>query len=197
MEVIEFKGKNESAFLKYINIGYTGRDYYSVNFYLPDCLETRSSKLYFESYNSWFENFKEESVGSKLMVLNYYVNQYLGWSFGENEAKYDDFLNVYGIKTANIIKENLQFFDKFLEKWFINQTTIFKGLDLTDDDMQDYINSHSKDENDNKLEIEFKDGSSVRFLNDVNTKSFFVLKSKYSELVSEIDIITEKFNILD
>lgn len=196
MEKIEYKENKCDLFKKYVDIGCCESDYYFLNFYLPNPSENKSGKKYFKNYNSWFENFKTEAIGSQMLILRFYISEFMGWSIGEDKIQYDYFLEVYGIETTNIIKENLDFFRKFTDNWFYPQTPIFKGLDFTDFEYDDSTNVTVIDKKKNKSEIEFEDGAIVRFFGEIdNLKSFFILDSDYLSLKHDINSIQEKFNI--
>jgi hypothetical protein len=198
MRKISYKSGNSKNFQIYIDIGYCESDYYLLNFYLPNSSETKSGKIYFKNYSSWFENFKKETLITKMMILRFYISEYMGWSLSENNVRHEYFQELYGIETANIIKENLSFFEIFIEKWFEPQSSIFKGLDFTSDDIEDFIINSIEDEQGFVIEIQFDDGSAINFLdNNQNYDSYFVLESEYEGLMQELELIVEKFNIID
>jgi hypothetical protein len=194
MRIIKFKPSDTSEFENYIDIGSCERDYYFINFYLPGEHENRSGKLYFDSYNSWFENFKAESIGSKMIIIHYYLSEYMGWSSSENTPQIDYFEDVYGEKTASIISSNLDYFLQFNNQWFEDEYSLFKGLDLDWDDIEDRFASTKENEEGVITEIEFDDESVISFL-DENTKikSFFVPEDDYLILKNEIERIVYMF----
>ncbi len=110
MRMIKFKEADSTECKNYIDIGSRERDYYFINFYLLGEHENRSGKEYFDSYNSWFENFKLESIGSKMIIIHYYVKEYMGWCRSENTQQIDYFTDVYGEKTASVLSCILEFF---------------------------------------------------------------------------------------
>ncbi len=196
MGKIEVKENKSDLYKTYIDIGYCESDYYFLNFYLPNPTENKSGKEYFKNYSSWFQNYKKETMGSQMLILQFYMSEFMGWSRGEDKIQYDYFLEVYGIETTNVIKDNLGFFGKFIDKWFYPQAPIFRGLDFTDFEYDDSIDVVTFDENSNKNEIEFEDGSIIRFFGEMdNLKSFFVLDSEFESLKYDIDLILEKFNL--
>jgi hypothetical protein len=194
MRIIKFKSSGTSEFENYIDIGSCERDYYFINFYLPGKHENRSGKLYFDSYKSWFENFKAESIGSKMIIIHYYLSEYMGRSSSENAPQIDYFEDVYGEKTASIISSNLDYFLKFNNQWFEDEYSLFKGLDLDWDDIEDRFAITKENEEGVITEIEFDDESVISFL-DENTKikSFFVPEDDYLILKNEIERIVYMF----
>lgn len=196
MGKIEFKENKKDLFKKYVGIGHCESDYYFLNFYLPNPTENKSGKKYFKNYSSWFQNYKTESIGSKMLILRYYMSEFMGWSKSEDKIQYDYFLEVYGSETTNVIKDNIDFFRKFIDNWFYPQVPIFRGLDFSDFEYDDSIDVVSIDKKSNKNEIEFEDGSIIRFFGEMdNLKSFFVLDSDYVSLKYDINSIQEKFNV--
>lgn len=194
MRIIKFKPSGTSEFENYIDIGSCERDYYFINFYLPGEHENRSGKLYFDSYKSWFENFKAESIGSKMIIIHYYLSEYMGWSSSENTPQMDYFEDVYGEKTASIISSNLYYFLQFNNQWFEDQYSLFKGLDLDWDDIEDRFASTKENEDGIITEIKFDDETVISFL-DENTKirSFYVPEDDYLILKNEIERIVYMF----
>ena len=58
--------------------------------------------------------------------------------------------------------------------------------------MKEEIKSFKEDENQIKTEVEFNDGSAIKFLDcDDNIKSFYVTEKEYEELSFEIKNILE------
>lgn len=194
MRIIKFKPSGTSEFENYIDIGSCDRDYYFINFYLPGEHENRSRKLYFDSYNSWFENFKVESIGSKMIIINYYLSEYMGWNSNENTPQIDYFADVYGDKTASIISSNLDYFLQFHDNWFFNQSSLFKGLDLNWDDIEERFVRTKETEDGIMTEIELDDGSIISFLDeDTKIRSFYVPEEDYLILKNELEKSVSKF----
>lgn len=194
MRIIKYKSKESIEFLNFIDIGSCERDYYNINFFLPSEKENKSGKQYFNSYNSWFENFKSEPIGAKMIIINYYLSEYLGWNISENSPQKDYFLEVYGDKTLNIINENFDFLLQFNNKWFVHESSLFKCLDLAFDDIEDNIINTSYNDEENTSEIEFEDGSKIQFLDeDDSIKSLYVIEEEYFELSIVIGKIVDMF----
>ena len=194
MRTIKYKAKDSLKFLNFIDIGSCERDYYYINFYSQCEQESMSGKQNFESYQSWFENFKNEPIGSKMIILNYYLIEYLGWNTSGNSPQIDYFKEVYGDKITSVISTNLNLFLEFNNKWFVVESSIFKGLDLNQDGIEESIISTKENEDGIVEEIEFDDNSSILFLDeDDNIRSFFVKEDDFLDLKNEVDIITNMF----
>jgi hypothetical protein len=175
MRIIKYKPADSLEFKNYIDIGSCERDYYCINFYLPGDCENSSGKRYFDSYNSWFENFKLESIGSKMIILQYYLSEYMGWSNDENSPQLDYFADVYGEETTSVMSNNLDYFLQFNNQWFEDEYILFNGLDLTWDDIEETFVSTKEDEEGILTKIEFDDGSVLKFLDrDDSIHSFYV-----------------------
>jgi hypothetical protein len=194
MRIIKFKEAYSSVYINYIDIGSCERDYYFINFYLPGEHEKCSGKKYFDSYNSWFENFKSESIGSKMIIIHYYLSEYMGWIKSENSPQLDYFTDVYGEKTASVLSSNLDYFLQFINHWFEAEFPLFKGLDLDLDDIEERIASKKENEEGFITEIEFDDKSTILFLDEDDTvRSLYVAEVDYPELKNKIDSIVTRF----
>ena len=194
MRIVKYKSSESSDFKNYIDIGSCERDYYFINFFLEGEHEIKSGKVYFANYKDWFENFERESIGSRLIIINHYLSEYMGWSSDENSPQLNYFKSLYGEKTSSLISNNLNHLFKFNGKWFYDQTSLFKGLDLNHDYIDERIELTSEYEEGVISEAEFDDGSKIIFNDsDDNLKSFFVDEDDYAELKSEMEIITSLF----
>ena len=195
MRIIKYKKADTSEFKNYIDIGSCERDYNYINFFRPYKQDNDSNKKYFDSYTNWFQNFKGESIGSKMIIINYYLTEFMGWNKSENTPRIDYFKEIYGDKITSVISTNLDFFLEFNSKWFVVQSSIFKGLDLNWDDIEERI-INTKESKDGIIEeIELDDNSSILFLDeDDNIRSFFVEEDAFLDLKNEIDRITSKFS---
>ncbi len=197
MRIIKFKPADSTEFRNYIDIGSCDKDYYDINFYLPGENENRSGKVYFDSYNSWFENFKLESIGSKMIIIHYYLTQHMGWDIGKNTPQLDYFANTYGVKTTTVISSNLDIFIEFINQWFEDKCPLFKSskvLDLNWDDIEERFTSTKENKDGIITEIEFDDNSVISFLDEDDTiRSFYVAEEDFPDLKNELDIIVSKF----
>lgn len=195
MRKIKFKHNYTEEFTNYIDIGTCERDYYYINFFMTGENESSSGKLYFKTYNEWFENFKNESIGSKMLIINYYLSQYFGWDLEKNSPQIEYFKDIFGEKTTDIISNNLDYFLNFNNKWFYHKSSLFEGLDFNFDDIEETFLSTEETEDGVITQIVFEDGSIIQFLDeDDNIKSFFIAENQYLDLKNEIEIIVDKFN---
>lgn len=195
MRTIKFKLNHTEDFTDYIDIGSCERDYYFINFFMIGETESSSGKLFFKTYNEWFENFKDESFGSKMIIINYYLSQYFGWNIGKSSPRIEYCKDIFGEKTTDIISNNLDYFLDFNNKWFYHESPIFKGLDFDFEDIEETFLSTEETEDGILREIVFEDGSVIKFLDeDDNIKSFFIPENEYLDLKNEIEIIVGKFN---
>jgi hypothetical protein len=196
MRIIKFKSTDSTEFKNFIDIGSCDRDYYVLYMCFPDPDVTKSGKTYFESYTSWFENFKNESIGAKMLVIHYFLSQYMGWNLSENSPRVEYFENLHGVKMCNVISDNLNFLLQFHEKWFWHQTSLFKGLDFDWDDIRDRFIRTVETEDGIFTEIEFDDGSIISFLdNNDDVRSFFVAEEDFIDLKNAIDSIVNMFTL--
>ncbi len=194
MRIIRYKPSDSLEFENYVDIGVCDRDYYFINFFLEGEHETRSEKVYFLDYHSWFENFKKESMGSKMVILNYYLSEYLGWTLSQNTPQPTYFESVYGAKTLSVIRENLEYLLRINERWFYHESSLFNGLDLAFADIDDSIITTVENEDGIRTEIEFDDGSKIQFLDeDDSFKSFFVPEVDYLKLKTDLKKIVSLF----
>jgi hypothetical protein len=182
MRIIKYKSSDSHEFENYVDIGVCDRDYYFLDFFKEG------------EYDAWFEKFKQELMGTKMVTIHYFLSQYMGWNLSENSPQSVYFEELYGTKTLSIVSSHLDYLLKFREKWFIHQSSLFEGLDLAFDDIDDSILTTTENEDGIRTEIEFDDGSKIQFLDeDDSFKSFFVPEEDYVELKSEIERIVTLF----
>ena len=194
MRIIKYKASDSKEFENYIDIGVCDRDYYFITCFLEGGHATRSGKVYFPNYHSWFENFKKETMGSKMVIIHYYLSEYLGWNLSENTPRPAYFEEVYGAKTLSVVSSNLDYLLQFQERWFYDESSLFKGLDLAFDDIEDSFTSTVENEDGIRTEIEFDDGSKIQFLDENDSyKSFFVSEAEYLELKTDLEKIVILF----
>lgn len=194
MRTIKYKPSDSREYSNYIDIGSCERDYDYINFYLPGENDDRSGKEYFESYESWYEKFLEEPIGAQMIIVNFYISEYMGWSNDENTPQPSYFADVYGEKTLKVLSVNLDYLLGFNDKWFEYQSSLFKGLDLDWDDIEDRFVSTKESEDAILTDIEFDDGSAISFLDDNdNVRSFYVPEEDYPILKSEMDKLVAMF----
>ena len=185
LRIIRFKPSDSVDFKNYIDIGSTEREYHLIDFFL-----TESG----QEYNSWFQHFRQEPIGSKMIIINYYLTLFMGWNSGQNTQRLDHFRDVYGERFCNTINSNLPLLLEFNGRWFGDENWFFKGLDLTLD--LNEVESTTLNDEGYPTDIRFTDGSAISFLDDDDDQlcSFFVPQESYSELKKEMDDIVSLFN---
>jgi hypothetical protein len=194
MRKINYKTKNSHSFEIYVDIGCSDRISEFMNIYIPDKSKNSSEENSFSHYCDWFEKFKLEPIGSKMLILNFYLSEYMGLSIDQNQPQIDYFESVYGKKTLTIIKDNLNYFLNFNKKWFNIESPLFKGLDLTWDDISEKIIQTKESEVGIITEVQFDDGSIFQFFDeDDSLRSFYVPEIEYLDLKNQIQNITSKF----
>jgi hypothetical protein len=188
MRTILYRKNESSQFENYVDIGYVERDYYFICIYLNGYSEDKSGKKYYKTYEEWYSDFKTLDIGPQLITLNFYFNQY-------NEADNKNYFGeVYGIKTLEVLNNNLQEIKHLVDKWF-PLSPLFNGLDLGFDDIDDLIESTDENENGVLTSVFLTDGSEIKF-NSENDKiqSFYVPESEFQQLKLQVLTIVEKFH---
>ena len=182
MRIIKYKASDSLEFENYVDIGVCDRDIYFLDFFNE------------EDYPTWFENFIKEPMGTKMVIIHYFLSQYLGWNLGENTPRPVYFEEVYGARALSVITTNLDYLMEFHQRWFYHESSLFNGLDLAFDDIEDSILTTVENEDGIRTEIELEDGSKIQFVDeDDSYKSFFVSEEDYVDLKSEIDNIVIMF----
>ena len=167
---IAYKTNDQSEYITYIDIGSCEKHYD----FLPLYDESKTS------YNDWHRDFKLYSIGEQILTLHYYLLQYNSGSYVPNElikriSKYIDILN------------------EFNSRWFDPSAPFFNSLDLNWEDIEDDVLKVKENDEGIRKEIEFNNGSSIRFLdNDDEIQSFYVTEKEYEELKISINLILEK-----
>lgn len=167
---ILYRKNKETDYEFYIDIGGCEKHYDIIPLYKEDC----------HSYKEWYENILlMEELGTQILILHYYLLQINNNNILPNELKIR-------------LTKNLNLLNVFNKKWFDIYAPFFKSLDLNFESIEEEIKSYKEDENQIKTEVEFNDGSSIKFLdNDDNIKSFYVTEKEYKELSFEIKNILE------
>jgi hypothetical protein len=182
MRIIKYKTSDSFEFENYVDIGCCDRDYYFLDFFKDGGSE------------DWFENFKQEPMGTKMVIIHYFLSEYMGWNLSENTPQPAYFEDVYGAKTSGVVSSNLDYLLQFHDRWFYHESSLFNGLDLAFDDLEDSFASTVENEEGILSEIEFNDGSKIQFLDENDSyKSFFVPEEDYLDLKSEIERIVTMF----
>ena len=118
----------------------------------------------------------------------------MGWKLSEKTPRPAYFEEVYGSKTSSIVRSNLDYLMQFHERWFYHESSLFKGLDLAFDDIEDRFISTVENEDGIRTEIEFDDGSKIQFLDENDSyNSFFVSEAEYLELKTDLEKIVILF----
>lgn len=182
MRIIKYKPSDSLEFENYVDIGVCDRDIYFLDFFNE------------EDYPIWFENFIKEPMGTKMVIIHYFLSEYLGWSLSKNTPQPVYFEDVYGAKALSVLSANFDYLLEFHERWFYHQSSLFNGLDLAFDDIEDSFACTVENEEGILTEIELEDGSKILFVDeDDSYKSFFVSEEDYVDLKSEIDRIVIMF----
>ena len=170
MRKIFYRKNKETDYEFYIDIGGCEKHYDIIPLYKEDC----------HSYKEWYENILLiEELGTQILILHYYLLQINNNDILPNELKIR-------------LTKNLNLFNEFNKKWFDIDAPFFNSLDLNFEGIEEEIKSFKEDENQIKTEVEFNDGSSIKFLDsDDNIESFYVTEREYKELSFEIKNILE------
>jgi hypothetical protein len=182
MRIIKYKSSDSHEFKNFVDIGVCDRDYYFLDFFEEG------------KYDAWFENFKQEPMGTKMVIIHYFLSEYLGWNLSENTPQPVYFKDVYGSRALSVISTNFDYLLEFHQRWFLHESSLFNGLDLAFDDIEDSFACTVENEEGIRTEIELDDGSKIQFVDeDDSYKSFFVPEEDYVDLKSEIDSIVTMF----
>ena len=167
---ISYKANDLSEYVTYIDIGACEKHYD----FLPLYDASKSS------YKNWYRDFQLCSPGEQILTLHYYLLQYnsdgnLPDELNKRISKYIDFLNEFNLK------------------WFDSSAPFFNSLDLNWENIENEVLTAKENVEGYRTEIEFNDGSRIRFLDDDDTiQSFYVTEEEYEELKSSINSIMEK-----
>lgn len=170
MRLIKFKENISDSYETYVDIGSCEKQYDFLPLYEDDVI----------SYNDWYSAFINYPVGVQMLTINYYLLQFNSDS--------------YIPKTLNRkILENKDFLIEFNRTWFEEDVPFFKGLDLNREDIETEIVDSVENENGILLEVSFKNGSSLCFLDEDDTiKSFYVKEKNFENLRTEFNTIIYK-----
>ncbi|MDB4083332.1 hypothetical protein N9502_03595 [Vicingaceae bacterium] len=167
---ILYKTNDLIEYITYIDIGSCEKHYDFLPLY--DASKT--------SYNNWYRDFQLYSIGEQILTLHYYLLQ-------SNSGSYlPDELNKR-------ISKNIDSLNEFNIQWFDPCAPSFNSLDLNWEDIEDEVLKAKENDEGIRTEIEFNDGSSVKFLDDDDEiQSFYVTEKEYEELKTSIKSIIEK-----
>lgn len=167
---ISYKSNDLSEFITYIDIGSCEKNYD----FLPLYDESKTS------YTNWYRDFQLYSIGEQILTLHYYLLQYNSGSYLPDELN-------------KRISKNIDLLNKFNIKWFDPSAPFFKSLDLNWENIEDEVLKAKENDEGIRTEIEFNDGSSIKFLDDDDEiQSFYVTEKEYEELKTGIKSIMEK-----
>jgi hypothetical protein len=165
MKIIEYKRKNSEKFEKYVDIGAIERNQYVLPLFDDTAIP----------YLVWYNEFIKKTLGERIIIINYYIVEI------ENEEN----------TIIEKIKLNIDAFINFNDKWFEKETSLFKGLDLNWEDIDDEIDSEIE-LNENKLEILLHSGDIIRIdKKEEEIKSLYILETEYENFKIEVSDITE------
>ena len=167
---ILFKKRGQSKYFTYIDIGACEKH--------PDFLPLyEKSKT---SYINWYQDFRLHPIGEQILTLHYYLLEFNSQSKLPKELNYR-------------IAKNIDSLNEFNHKWFEPSAPIFNSLDLNWEDIENEVLKAKKNNEGIWTEIEFKDGSSIRFLDDDDQiRSFYVTEKEFEELKTKFNSVLNK-----
>ena len=170
MRKINYKDKISDNYQVYIDIGACEKHYDFLPLYKEEVI----------SYNDWYLDFIKYPLGVQMLTIHYYLLQFNS----------DGYVPEIFIKK---IIENKDFFNGFNRTWFEEDAPFFKGLDLNWEDIDEEIIDTVENENGFILEVRFKNGASLCFLDEDDTiQSFYIKEKEHENLKKEIDKILVK-----
>lgn len=156
-----------SEYITYIDIGSCEKQYD----FLPLFEESKTS------YNNWYQDFQLLSIGTQILTLHYYLLQH------NSEGYLPEELNER-------ISKNIELLNEFNMRWFDPAAPFFNSLDLNWDNIEDEVIKAQENEHGTRTEVEFNDGSIIKFLDEGDTiQSFYVTEKEYEELKNSIKTI--------
>lgn len=170
MRIIKYKENISDSYETFVDIGACEKHYDFLPLYRDDLI----------SYDDWYSAFINYPIGFQMLTIHYYLLQFNSDSYipeplNRKILEYKDFLN------------------EFNRTWFEEDVPFFKGLDLNRDDIETKIVDSVENENGILLEVSFKNGSSLCFLDEDDTiKSFYVKEKDFENLRTEFNTIIEK-----
>lgn len=170
MRTIKFKENISDSYETYVDIGSCEKHYDFLPLYEDEEI----------SYNDWYSAFINYPIEVQMLTIHYYLLQF------NSDSYIPELLN-------RKILENKDFLIEFNRTWFEEDVPFFKGLDLNRDDIDAEIVDSV--ENGILLEVSFKNGSSLCFLDedeDDTFKSFYVKEKDYENLKTEFNTIIDK-----
>ncbi len=174
---IEFKTREETIFQRYVGLG--------GYIHTQDGLSIYFSNREMISIADWQDFFKKVDISIQLHMLNYFVLEYK--QFGKSS-----FEQEFGKEVCTIFIKQQESIIQFVEEWFLIDSAVFKGIDLTCDELD--LSNCVYDENENIIKFLLDDGSIVKVLNnDDDIRQYFVLKSNYKRFKETLDLLIGYF----
>lgn len=173
--IIEYAESISKPFQKYVDIGWCELtyDFDVLNIYHRE-----------QSYNDWYKNLENSSLGYQISVLNFLLLE-----FDNSKSEYD-----FVTKLNRNVFANLELLKSFNYKWFEEGTSAFKGLDFGYYDKDDEIIDSTENEDGIRSLVKFEDGSIMRFLDDDDqVYSYYVLESEFENFEREAESIIKLF----
>jgi hypothetical protein len=169
MRKIKYKDKSTNHYQTYVDIGACEKHYDFLPLYEEEVI----------TYNNWYLEFIKYPLGVQMLTLHYYLLKFNS----------DDFLPETLHKK---IIENIDTLSRFNKTWFEEDAPFFKGLDLNWEEINDEVINKIENEEGEIIEVNFKDGSSICFLDEDDTiQSFYVKEIEYEKLKREFVTILE------
>ena len=163
MRKIKYKKTISDNYQIYVDIGACEKHYDFLPLYKEELI----------SYNDWYFDFLKYPLGVQMLSIHYYLLQF------NSESYVPEIINKK-------ILENKDFLNEFNRTWFEEDVPFFKGLDLNWEDIDDEIAETVENENGIISEINFKNGSSLYFLDEDDTiQSFYVKEKEHENLKKE------------
>lgn len=167
---ILFKKRGQSEYFTYIDIGACEKN----SDFLPLYEKSKTS------YLNWYQDFRLYPIGQQMLTLHYYLLEF------NSQTKLPKELNYR-------IAKNIDSLNEFNHKWFDPAAPIFNSLDLNWEDIDNEVLKAKENDEGIRTEIEFNDGSSIRFLNDDDQiRSFYVTEKECEELKTTFNSLMDK-----
>jgi hypothetical protein len=170
MRKIKYKKTISDNYQIYVDIGACEKHYDFLPLYKEELI----------SYNDWYFDFLKYPLGVQMLSIHYYLLQF------NSESYVPEIINKKFL-------ENKDFLNEFNRTWFEEDVPFFKGLDLNWEDINEEIAETVENENGIISEVNFKNGSSLYFLDEDDTiQSFYVKEKEHENLKKEFDKILVK-----
>ena len=170
MRKIKYKEKITDQYHTYIDIGACEKYYDFLPLYDEEVI----------TYNNWYLDFIKYPLGVQMLTLHYYLLQF----------------NSDGFMPETLSKkiiENIDILNRFNKTWFKEDAPFFKGLDLNRDDIESDIFNTVENEDGVILEVKFKNGALLCFLDkDYTIQSFYVKEEYFEKLIKEFNKILDR-----